>query len=75
MAPTTSARIARISNAGTTVGNLVLNTNRTLQLRNGSTSIGSPSAALALGTLYRVGLHQGSGSGANAVLEAFLARG
>jgi chitodextrinase len=71
----TSARIARISNAGTTVGNLLLTSNRTLQLRNGSTTIGSPSAALTLGTVYRVGLHQKKGAGGNAILEAFLAAG
>jgi chitodextrinase len=62
----------RISNAGTTVGNLVLSTNRTLQLRNGSSSIGSPSAALTLDKIYRVGLHQKKGTGGSAVLEAFL---
>jgi unsaturated chondroitin disaccharide hydrolase len=73
--PAASARIARISNGGTTIGNIVLNTNRTLQLRSGGTSIGGPSAALTLGTVYRLGLHQRKGSGANAVLEAFLAQG
>lgn len=71
-APAASARIARISNAGTTVGNLVLTSNRTLQLRNGTTSIGSPSAALTLGKIYRVGLHQKKGAGGDALLEAFL---
>lgn len=70
-----SARIAQISNSGTTVGNLVLSSSGTLQLRNNSTSIGSVSSALTVGTLYRVGLHQKKGTGANAVLEAFLATG
>lgn len=74
-APASSARIARISNAGTTVGNLVLATSRALQLRNGSSSVGSPSAALGLAVIYRVGLHQRRGAGGNAILEAFLAEG
>lgn len=74
-APTAAVRIVRVANGGTTVGNLVLNTDRTLQLRNGGSSIGSHSAALALGASYRVGLHQKKGTGANAVLEVFLAQG
>jgi hypothetical protein len=57
------------------VGNLMLNTNRTLRLRNGSASIGSESAALTPGQIYRVGLHQRRGSSGNAILEAFLAAG
>lgn len=73
--PPANARIVRISNAGTSVGSLMLNTNRTLQLRNGSTSIGSLSPALTKDTIYRVGLHQRKGSGSNAALEAFLAQG
>ncbi len=72
-APAASARIALISNSGTSVGGLYLTTSRTLQLRNGSTVIGSSSPVLSLNTLYRVGLHQKSAGGANGVVEAFLA--
>ena len=73
--PTSSTRMFLISNAGTTVGNIYLMPDGSLRLRNGSSTIGSNSAPLALNTLYRVGIHQKLGSGANAVLEAFLAVG
>ncbi|MBK9713598.1 MAG: hypothetical protein IPO81_20210 [Kouleothrix sp.] len=72
--PGASARMALITNGTASAGNLYLNTNGTLQLKNGSTAIGS-SAALTPGTLYRVGLHQKKGSGSNAVVEAYLATG
>jgi hypothetical protein len=61
-----------LSNGGTTVGNLLVTTTGRLRLRNGSTTVGADSAALTVGTTYRVGVHQRRGSGANAVLEAFL---
>jgi hypothetical protein len=73
--PSSDARIALISNAGTTVGNIVLRSNGALRLRNGSTQIGSDSAPLSVGTLYRIGLRQKQGSGGNAALEAYLAAG
>ena len=44
-----------------------------LQLRNGSTTLGTSAVALSVGTTYRVGLHQRRGSGNNAILEAYLA--
>src|SRR5262249_33331405 len=51
-------------------------TNGSLRLRNGSTQVGRDSAlALQPNKLYRVGLHQKKGSGANAVLEAFVVQG
>ena len=46
-----------------------------LRLRNGSTNIGVDSAPLAAGQVYRVGLRQRRGAGANGVLEAFVAAG
>jgi YD repeat-containing protein len=74
--PSSDARIAMISNAGTTYGNIVLRSNGTLRLRNNSTQVGSDSAlALQPKTLYRIGLHQKRGSGSNAVLEAFVVQG
>jgi len=63
-----------ISNAGTTVGNLLLRTTGALRLRNSSTTAGVDSAPLAVGALYRVGVHQQRGAGSTAVLEAFLAQ-
>jgi hypothetical protein len=73
--PTADVRIALISNAGTTVGNLLLRTTGALRLRNGTTVIGADSASLTVGTLYRVGLRQKRGTGGNAILEAYLAAG
>jgi hypothetical protein len=71
--PSTSARIAFLSNAGTTIGNIQLMPDGKLQLRNGSTTIGTSTAALSTGTTYRVAIHQKKGAGGNAVLEAYLA--
>jgi hypothetical protein len=73
--PSADTRIVLLSNDGTTVGNLLLRRDGTLLLRTASTAIGSPSAALRAGTLYRLGLHQKRGSGSNAVLEAYMAIG
>ena len=73
--PSGDSRIAFLSNDGTTVGNLLLRPSGVLQLRNASTAIGPSSAALQVGTSYRIGLHQKRGSGANAILEAYLAIG
>ena len=58
------------SRTAATVGAIYLNPNGTLTLKNDSTTIGS-STALSVNTLYRIGLHQRSGSG-NGVLEAWV---
>jgi len=73
--PVSSTRLMLISNAGTTMGNMYLQTNGALRLRNGSTTIGSDSTPLAINTLYRVGIHQKLGSGATAILEANVVEG
>ena len=73
--PTAEVRIALVSNAGTTVGNLYLRPNGALRLRNNTLTIGADTAPLAVGTLYRVGLRQSCGGGANAQLQAYLATG
>ena len=49
--------------------------NGTLRLQNGLTTIGADSAALAVGQVYRIMLRQTRGTGANGVLQAFLADG
>jgi hypothetical protein len=69
--PSGDVRLALISNAGTTVGNLVLRSNGALRLRVGSTTIGMDSTPLSVGTVYRVGLHQTRGG----LLEAYWAVG
>lgn len=73
--PSSDARIAFLSNGGTTEGNLILRSTGALRMRIGSTTVGQDTPPLAIGQIYRVGLHQKKGSGANAVLEAFLAQG
>lgn len=74
-APSSNLRIALISNSGTNVGNLLLLRSGRLRLRAGSTTVGTESDPLSVGTVYRVGIHQKRGTGGNAVLEAFLAAG
>ena len=71
--PASAVRIAMFSNAGTTVGNILLMTDGRLQLRNASSAIGSNSAALTANTIYRVGLRQKKGAGGDAILEAYVA--
>lgn len=73
--PVSGTRFMLISNAGTTIGNLYLQPNGALRLRNVSTTIGSDSNPLAINTLYRVGIHQKLGSGGNAILEAYVIEG
>ncbi|HSS35818.1 MAG TPA: carboxypeptidase regulatory-like domain-containing protein [Patescibacteria group bacterium] len=71
--PTGSVRIVFFSDQGTTVGNLQLQASGALRLRNGSSTIGVDSAPLVVGTVYRVGLHQKRSTGANGVLQAYVA--
>jgi len=73
--PSSDVRIALFSNDTTTVGNIVLRTSGTLRLRQGSTVIGAESAPLTPGAVYRLGLHQKRGAGADAVLEGYIAPG
>jgi PKD repeat protein len=70
--PSSAVRIALLSNAGTTVGNIQLMADGRLQLRNASTMIGAYSGPLSVNTIYRIGLHQKKGAGGDAVLEAYL---
>jgi len=71
--PAASARLVQISNAGITVGSLMVTTSGRLQLRAGSTVIGESSLALEAGQLYRVGIRQKRGGGGDGVLEAYVA--
>ncbi|MEQ1759726.1 MAG: MBG domain-containing protein [Vicinamibacterales bacterium] len=70
-----SPRIVQISNGGTTFGNFVLTSAGRLKLRNNGSPVGAESTPLTPGQNYRVGLRQKKGSGANGILEAFLAPG
>jgi hypothetical protein len=69
-----SATLARLSAGGTWQGNIYLTSAGTLKLRNNTSSIGTETAALTPGVIYRVGLHQ-KGTGSAALLEGFLATG
>ena len=73
--PSAQVRVVRITDAGTSVGALTLETTGKLTLRNGSTSLGATTAALTPGTLYRIGIHQKRGTGSNGMLEGFVATG
>ncbi len=73
--PTSQARVIRITDGGTSVGAITLETTGKITLRNGTTSLGASATALAAGTVYRIGIHQKKGTGSNGVLEGFLATG
>lgn len=73
--PTYAVRLAVISTQITDVGNLMLTPQNgvvTLKLRNGSSAVGALSAALQVGQTYHVRLVQNRGTGANAVLAAWV---
>ena len=57
------------------MGELLLRSNGALRLRNAGTTVGSDSAALSTGTIYRIGLVQKKGTGGNAILQAFVTTG
>jgi hypothetical protein len=73
--PPADTRILLISNSGTTVGALLLGSSGALRLRNAGNPVGIESAPLAVGVIYRVGLRQQRGTGANAILEVSLTAG
>ncbi|MBM2849416.1 MAG: hypothetical protein HW418_2358, partial [Anaerolineales bacterium] len=73
--PSDDVRIAQISNDGTTVGAIGLRPNGQLRLRYNSNTIGSETAPLLEGAIYRVGIRQKRGAGADAILEGYLATG
>ena len=70
--PASSPRIVMLANAGTTVANVTLSSTGRLRLRNASTTVGAESPPLTAGNTYLIGLHQKSGTGGNAVMEAFV---
>lgn len=70
--PEANSRIVLLMNGSTAIGNLLLRPSGRLRLRVGTTAIGAESAPLTVDQVYRVGIRQKSGSGGNAVLEAFL---
>lgn len=65
----------RITDGGTSVGAITLDTTGKITLRSSTTSLGASSTALTAGTVYRIGIHQKKGTGSNGVLEGFLATG
>jgi 3-phytase len=70
--PATNARIAVIANGNTNVGSLFLTSNGRLQLRVGTTLVGTTSSPLVIDQVHTIAIHQKIGSGGNGVLEAFL---
>ncbi len=73
--PSADVRVISVMTGTTTVGNILIRSNGALRLRNGTTIIGADTAPLIVGTLYRVGIRQLRGTGANGVLEAYLVVG
>lgn len=74
-APASDLTILQILNNGTVVGEIDINSSRELELKNNGTQKGSASSALTLGTLYRIGLRQKKGTGANGELQGYVAEG
>lgn len=72
-APGGDATVLQFLNNGTVVGELDINASRELELKNDGTQKGSASSALTVGTLYRIGLRQKAGSGADGELQGYLA--
>jgi hypothetical protein len=73
--PTSPARIALLSSAGVTMGNLMLGANGRLTLRHEATKVGFDSTPVKAGEVYRVRLRYRRGTGANAILAAYLVPG
>ncbi|HEY3229427.1 MAG TPA: hypothetical protein VGJ87_09405, partial [Roseiflexaceae bacterium] len=75
--PGSTARIALLSNAGSSVAILQVLTDGRLQLRDSvaNATVGTSTIALTPGQTYHIGLHQRKGSGSNAVLEAYVVAG
>lgn len=74
-APSADQTVLQILNNSTVVGEIDINTSRQLELKQNGSQIGSASSALTLGTLYRIGLRQKVGTGADAELQGYLAEG
>ena len=74
-APSATSSILAVYNGSTRVGLIQLLTNGKLRLSNNGSPIGADSATLTYGTIYRVGLRQKKGSGANGIIEGYLATG
>jgi hypothetical protein len=73
--PGGQVRLVRITDQGTTVGAVTLETTGKLTLRNGTNNLGTSTLTLAPNTIYRIGIHQKRGTGSNAVLQGFVATG
>lgn len=73
--PSTKVRVALIQNSGANVGNLLLLPTGRLKMRVDLLAFGEESPPLSAGVIYRIGLHQRRGTGADALLEAYLAVG
>jgi hypothetical protein len=82
--PAADYRIAQVLDSGTTVANLWVRANGTLCLKWGNNWSGGSSSAgctptatpLAVGSAYRIAVHQRRGDGiGNALVEAFFAQG
>ncbi len=73
--PASSVRILSTSN-GTTQGNIIINTNGTLSVRNGGTVIGSTSPGIVVNTTYRIGFRYKCSSALatpDAIIQSYFA--
>jgi hypothetical protein len=73
--PTSQVRLLQSWNGSSMRGRLQLTPAGKVRLLKGSSRIGSDSAPLVVGRVYRIALHQRAGAGGDARLEGFLAEG
>lgn len=73
--PSSQVRLLQIWNGSAMLGRLLLTPAGKMRLLKGSSKIGSDSAPLVVGRVYRIALHQRAGAGGDARLEGFLTEG
>lgn len=62
-----------LDTADAAIGEINLETDGTLKLKNNDSDVGSASSALTDGVLYRIGLHYKKGTGSDAELHGYVA--
>ncbi len=73
--PVVDTPLAQLLQADAALGSVILRPDGALQLRADATDVGQATPPLTVGVVYRIGLHQGRGSGSDAVLQGYLAAG
>jgi hypothetical protein len=68
----TQCRVLQIKTTNTVIAQLYVNSSGKVQLRDGTTQVGSDSTlTIAINTPYRIGIRYTAGTGANGILEGY----